>query len=637
MTYLESNCSAAVGSRSDSRDVFVVRPTDGRILNTAEFLDLPAYGEPRPANVTPASRPTPRRTRYTRAIEELRAAHQAKLKAGKQAEKQDEKRTKKAARKATDELAVGRPNTPRANTGASSPADFLRQDDIADNLAVFADAFQARAAADAAQLRALAVAYDVALDRAIAEVTARAGKNQKVPFDNDDDQRVLSWQLTSILGDYAIATNDTDQSLRYRAVDARLLVTKFPDWLTALEAGQIDLRHVHSLLKHGRQLPDEHTAEYGAVVLDFALTHTPGQTVTFAEEAAATIAATDFEEAHQQARDNRNVSARHDGFGMAKIMAYVPSELATPAVDLLERGARELRQLDTQAAAAHAKAVREARRQGLPEPAPFHPDTRTSGQMRADLFMETLLCAAPGDSRVKTVVNVTVPVFSLLDAERAAEGISLDTASAMGNSGVTGSARKVGETREAREVGEASEAGAATSAAASAGAASAAGTESAPWYRADGHGPALLDGTHPMSIEQARQFASDTSFLQRILIHPITGQVIAVDQYEMTLDMRRFLQVRDRTCRFPGCVQPAQRCDADHTHPYSEKGPTDVDNLAHLCRGHHVQKHHKPWTVTNLGGGVLEWRTPLGQVATTRPRPYGPMFLPVGEYGPPPF
>ncbi|WP_192496959.1 HNH endonuclease signature motif containing protein [Gulosibacter chungangensis] len=501
-----------------------------------------------------------------------------------------------------------------------SPADSIRHDEVVTSLDAFSTAFRARAAADAAQLRALAVAYEIGLERAIAELAPNPDKRKSVLFDDEDQQRVLSWHLNSIVGEFAIATNDTDQSLRNRAGDANLLVTAFPSWLDALEAGRIDLRHVQAVLKSGRQLPDQHQAEYGAVVLEFAATHTPRETMIFAEEAAATIAATAFEEAHAQARTNRGVTVRHDGLGMATLTAYIPSEQATPAVELLELGARELQALDSKAAAEHAAAVEHARKHGLPEPAPFLPDTRSIGQIRADLFMETLLCAAPGESRVKTTLNITIPALTLLNNTRA---------TAPQTTPDTHSNDNVAETT-------ADSGAAATTGAAGAFDTSNTGVEVDGW-RAEGFSPALLNGIHPISIAQACQLAANAPFLQRILTDPITGQVIAVDKYEMTLDMRRFIQARDRTCRFPGCIRPAERCDADHTHPYSEDGPTDIENLAHLCRGHHVQKHHKPWTVTNLGGGVLEWRSPLGQVTTTRPRPYGPVFVPTGQYGPPPF
>ncbi|RZK51922.1 MAG: HNH endonuclease, partial [Pedobacter sp.] len=49
-------------------------------------------------------------------------------------------------------------------------------------------------------------------------------------------------------------------------------------------------------------------------------------------------------------------------------------------------------------------------------------------------------------------------------------------------------------------------------------------------------------------------------------------------------------------CRFPGCNQPATASDIDHTTDWQHGGPTNLDNLAHLCRKHHRLKHHTAWT-----------------------------------------
>ncbi|MDD7960725.1 HNH endonuclease signature motif containing protein, partial [Microbacterium thalli] len=74
------------------------------------------------------------------------------------------------------------------------------------------------------------------------------------------------------------------------------------------------------------------------------------------------------------------------------------------------------------------------------------------------------------------------------------------------------------------------------------------------------------------------------------------------------------LRARDRHCRFPGCRQPAIRCEIDHTHAASDGGLTHVRNLAHLCKRHHDVKHHTRWRVRQLTGGLLVWTSPTGRV-----------------------
>jgi hypothetical protein len=71
--------------------------------------------------------------------------------------------------------------------------------------------------------------------------------------------------------------------------------------------------------------------------------------------------------------------------------------------------------------------------------------------------------------------------------------------------------------------------------------------------------------------------------------------------------------VRDEHCRFPGCRIPTRRCDIDHTIAAEHDGPTELTNLAHLCRRHHTLKHHSAWRVRQTPDGVLHWTSPTGR------------------------
>ena len=55
-------------------------------------------------------------------------------------------------------------------------------------------------------------------------------------------------------------------------------------------------------------------------------------------------------------------------------------------------------------------------------------------------------------------------------------------------------------------------------------------------------------------------------------------------------------------------------CDIDHTHDAAHGGKTRICNLAHLCRRHHILKHHTAWCVTQLADGVLQWTSPTGRI-----------------------
>jgi hypothetical protein len=139
--------------------------------------------------------------------------------------------------------------------------------------------------------------------------------------------------------------------------------------------------------------------------------------------------------------------------------------------------------------------------------------------------------------------------------------------------------------------------------------------------------PATLEGYGPISPEAARQIVGDASSFTRILTHPESGVVLSVgtQQYKVTTGMRKALRMRDETCRFPGCSRPAVTSDIDHTQDWQYDGGTDLDNLAHLCEGHHRLKHLSQWTVTQEPRGVLVWTSPGKRTYRTDPaNPIGP-------------
>jgi hypothetical protein len=108
----------------------------------------------------------------------------------------------------------------------------------------------------------------------------------------------------------------------------------------------------------------------------------------------------------------------------------------------------------------------------------------------------------------------------------------------------------------------------------------------------------------------------------RILVHPITGAVLAVDRYRPGPLLDRFLNARDVHCRFPGCRTPARRCDRDHTQEWAHGGRTESCNLACLCTRHHTLKSEKAWRPIQLSDGSLRWFTPLGREFTDLPERY---------------
>ena len=100
---------------------------------------------------------------------------------------------------------------------------------------------------------------------------------------------------------------------------------------------------------------------------------------------------------------------------------------------------------------------------------------------------------------------------------------------------------------------------------------------------------------------------------RRLVTDPISGVVLDVGRtrYRPPAGLADLVRARDRSCVFPTCQIPAQRCDIDHLPPWSRGGTTSLDNLVTLCQAHHRLKHTPGWELTrDESTGDLSWRTP---------------------------
>jgi hypothetical protein len=119
------------------------------------------------------------------------------------------------------------------------------------------------------------------------------------------------------------------------------------------------------------------------------------------------------------------------------------------------------------------------------------------------------------------------------------------------------------------------------------------------------HAISLLSGPHGLAAQ----------LRTRALGHPYTGHSQPLDLGTPTpivpAALRRAVILRDGHCRFPGCTQPPAVCQIHHLRPRAHDGPTALDNLALLCRFHHLIAIHR-W------GWTLAWH-PDGSTTATRP------------------
>ncbi len=141
--------------------------------------------------------------------------------------------------------------------------------------------------------------------------------------------------------------------------------------------------------------------------------------------------------------------------------------------------------------------------------------------------------------------------------------------------------------------------------------------------------PAECVGSGPIPAQDARNLLADATCvtIRRVLVEERTGRPLdaGVRRYQLTDAEREFIFLRDRTCRHPGCGQPAYRCDADHALPYDEGGPTRTRNLGALCRRHHQEKTHGGWTIEESeDDGSCTFVSPLGRRYSHLPEPLLP-------------
>jgi hypothetical protein len=79
--------------------------------------------------------------------------------------------------------------------------------------------------------------------------------------------------------------------------------------------------------------------------------------------------------------------------------------------------------------------------------------------------------------------------------------------------------------------------------------------------------------------------------------------------------MRRAVQSRDGTCRFPGCTVPASRCQPHHIRHWADLGPTRRWNLLSLCAYHHHRHHDwREFDIRPSAEGDLRFETADGRL-----------------------
>ncbi len=103
--------------------------------------------------------------------------------------------------------------------------------------------------------------------------------------------------------------------------------------------------------------------------------------------------------------------------------------------------------------------------------------------------------------------------------------------------------------------------------------------------------------------------------------HDADGRLLEIGARTRTIPpaLRRALQHRDQTCRFPGCgVRVGQ---GHHIRHWAHGGPTTLSNLLLVCSRHHRAIHEEGYQLDRQPDGALRFRRPDGQLLPEVPPP----------------
>jgi len=103
--------------------------------------------------------------------------------------------------------------------------------------------------------------------------------------------------------------------------------------------------------------------------------------------------------------------------------------------------------------------------------------------------------------------------------------------------------------------------------------------------------------------------------------HDANGHVVEVGARTRAIPpaLRRALDHRDKSCRFPGCT--VRFGQGHHIRHWAHGGPTTLSNLTLLCRRHHRAVHEEGFQVDREPDGTLTFRRPNGALLPAVPPP----------------
>ncbi|GAD33683.1 hypothetical protein MTS1_01034 [Microbacterium sp. TS-1] len=402
----------------------------------------------------------------------------------------------------------------------------------------------------------LAHASDVARVRALAELGWSALREAR----RDGVRGMASdMELRSVAAEAAGMARLTDRRLQGEIDHAMTVIDDYPGVFDAWVQRRIERGHVDVVVRVGAGVPDEVRDLFAEAAIAVCERDVPSRVRAALDALAAQLHPQTFTERHKTAAAERCVRVFHGSDGMSNLVANIPTVIAAGMLDRLRQMGQSVKDARVEGAdgadaagavGVHADAV------ASPAGTDAAPDVRTMDQLRADILGDLVLGGAP-------VVDPTYGTdrAGALGAIRARVQVAVAAETLMGKD----------------------------------------------------ENPAEAVGAGLIDAATVRQLAGQVSEWDRLFIDPVTRTPVEIDTYRPTASMKKLLMARDQHCRFPGCRRAAIRCEIDHTVDHALGGHTHIFNLAHLYQRHHSMKQFTKWEVRQLGGGVLEWTSPLGR------------------------
>lgn len=460
------------------------------------------------------------------------------------------------------------------------------------------------------------------------------------------DQRAELVQR-AVIADIAMALRDGHDAIGQRMAQAQSLVSRGPRTFENATAGKVNWRNVAFLADQIAELAPAVAAKLDSAAADSATTASPAVFRRRVRKLLEEIHPTPIEVRHSEAACKRHVRTDVAADGMGYLTLFAPITAVNAIWDRLSQTAKRVRYgagSPAGSAVGGSSGAGSSGRQSGPN------DTRTLEQLRADTAIALLLDDGTLDLAFATQPAFATPAALARDASSyiAADNIPVG-AEPVGNLSADLDPTDVipGDVRPDEE---------------SDSPVCGRPLESSPFSLAriarsirprvfvtvpvltltdTVRAPALLDGTIPIDAETALELVGLATSFTRVLTDPYSGAVLGVDAktYRPSASLRQWVQLRDATCRFPGCTRRAVEADVDHNTEWSKGGSTSSANLGALCRRHHTLKTIGAFTTLSrlpsearslASEAPITWRSPTGRRATTTAEPVPTTLHPPG-------